>query len=196
MISTLKKSFFSAISGEFMMGCGMGNGGSMIFMRTLWVGTLLNLLRVALVGTFNPNLGWGVVLAEVVKRFSGLNDPSALAIYGAVYLALYARFSSQWTYLANLFNQIKQAEVGMYTALASAGSDGNAMQNMAVAKISLINWKAGFIEDALDLHLAQKPIYSGVIKAWVAENPGIKTAFLDHTPDSQKKWAKIEALIN
>ncbi len=32
------------------------------------------------------------------------------ALFGAVYAGLYARFASQWLYLANTYNQIKAAE--------------------------------------------------------------------------------------
>ncbi len=36
--------------------------------------------------------------------------PTFGAIFAAVYFALYARFASQWSYLANLYNKIKEAE--------------------------------------------------------------------------------------
>jgi len=76
--------------------------------------------------------------------------PTFGAIFAACYVALYSRFSSQWTYLANVYNQIKAAET-------SAETD---------KKILIAEWKAGFIEDALTLHLAYKPIFSATINVW------------------------------
>lgn len=73
-------------------------------------------------------------------------------IFGAIYLALYARFSSQWNYLANLYNQIKQAEL-----------------STAKNEKALIEWKAGFIEDAIALHLARRPMFAFAIRIWTKE---------------------------
>src|SRR5690606_6800070 len=80
------------------------------------------------------------------------------------YLALYSRFSSQWGYLSNLYNQIKQAET-----------------SLQVNKKTLNYWKAGFIEDAVELHLALKPMFAMIIKGW-SQNPKVKKAFEANVP--------------
>lgn len=86
-------------------------------------------------------------------------------VYGAVYVALYARFTSQWTYMANLYNQIKQAEITVQEPLG---------------KKILAQWKAGYIEDAYTTHMATKPMVAGVIHAWYLD-PDVKDAFINHT---------------
>jgi len=75
------------------------------------------------------------------------------AIFASIYAALYTRFASQWSYLANLYNQIKQTE-----AQTAHGGDE--------AKKYIEDWKAGFIEDAYELHLVGKPLFASIILAW------------------------------
>ena len=67
------------------------------------------------------------------------------AIFAGVYVALYARFASQWSYLAGVYNQIRQT-----LATWDPTKDNANHLNL---------WRAGFIEDALDLHLATKPMF-------------------------------------
>ncbi len=99
------------------------------------------------------------------------------AVFGGVYLALYARFSSQWAYLASLYNQIKQTE-------ATAGV------NVDV----LASWKAGFIEDAENLHLACKSSFAPVIKAWGAES-AVEHAFAQYAPGSAARWNVLQKRV-
>lgn len=79
------------------------------------------------------------------------------AILGATYFGLYSRFSSQWVYLATLYNQIKETEIQALTA--GKWNDSTFMEAMA-------DWKAAFVEDAKDLHLAKKPTYEETIREW------------------------------
>jgi hypothetical protein len=62
---------------------------------------------------------------------------------------VYARFASQWTYLAGVYNQIKAAE---------ARRDADAEK--------LAEWKQGFIADAEALHLDNNPIFVDLVAAW------------------------------
>jgi hypothetical protein len=57
----------------------------------------------------------------------------------------YARFSSQWSYLAGVYNQIKAAEC-----------------RTGFQETVLAQWKAGFIEDAADLHLLRKAMFASI----------------------------------
>jgi hypothetical protein len=101
------------------------------------------------------------------------------ALFGAIYLALYTRFSSQWTYVANVYNQIKAAE-------AKAGTQDN--------KEALAQWKAGFIEDAQELHLATKGIFAGVIQAWLSDVE-VKKQFVQHAPGGEDRLRALEEVV-
>jgi hypothetical protein len=89
-------------------------------------------------------LSWVVArepfLPHFVERLSWL-----AAIFAASYTAFYARFASQWGYLANLYNQISQAELGP-----------------DIDQDALARWKAGFVSDAIELHLWQKGNFVGI----------------------------------
>jgi hypothetical protein len=91
-------------------------------------------------------------------------------ILAASYAALYARFASQWTYLANLYNQIKAAE-----CRADCDQD------------KLAEWKAGFMEDAEELHLAGKPLFASVLHAWGMEEK-IKEQFKTNAPGGAARF--------
>jgi hypothetical protein len=94
------------------------------------------------------------------------------AILAAAYAALYARFSAQWSYLADVYNQIKAAEC--------AGGKPDA----------LAEWKAAFMEDAAELHLDNKPVFATVIQVWGKE-PGVKEAFVKYGQGGEKRFAGL-----
>ncbi len=164
------------ISGEWVVtGCLKTNGGDAILFRTCWV-TLL--VAVAVVGirlqwVHAPN-GDEIAVTQHLLDVGGWLS----AVFGGVYLALYARFSSQWAYLASLYNQIKQTE-------ATAGV------NPAV----LASWKAGFIEDAENLHLACKSSFAPVIKAWGADT-AVENAFAKYAPGSTSRWNALQVRVH
>jgi hypothetical protein len=103
------------------------------------------------------------------------------AIFAAVYAALYTRFSSQWTYVAGLYNQIKATEAQTAVSTHKDAADG-----------VLASWKAGFIEDADDLHLALKPMFAALIKAW-SQDEKVQGEFATHSPGGQER---LEALLS
>lgn len=101
------------------------------------------------------------------------------AFFAAAYTALYARFASQWTYVAGVYNQIMAAKVRGIPPDAAAISALNA-------------WQAGFIEDAEDLHLATKPMFAGVVLSMLDEETGtVRAKFVEATAGGQ---ARLEAL--
>lgn len=156
----------SFLSGEWMLTCGRPNGGDVVVFRTLWVGTLLISVMAAIQATGDISTSMcGTVSLIWAKALLMLRGTQGPLVYGAVYVALYARFTSQWTYMANLYNQIKQTEIS---------------QPEATRKIYLAQWKAGYIEDAYVTHMATKPMVTGVIRAWYLD-PDVKSAFIDHT---------------
>jgi hypothetical protein len=74
------------------------------------------------------------------------------ALLGATYAALYSRFSSQWRYLADLYNQLMAAE------------DARPRNTLAGEwRRRRILWWHAFITDAKDLHLALKPSFATAI---------------------------------
>jgi hypothetical protein len=100
------------------------------------------------------------------------------AFFTGVYVALYSRFSSQWTYLAGLYNQIM-------AVLARPESDPRVMAG----------WKAGFIEDADDLHLALKPMYAVIIKK-LAEEEDVVKDFEDDAPGGKQRLQELLVDVN
>jgi len=92
-----------------------------------------------------------------------------------VYASLYARYSAQWNYLAGVYNRIKETE-------ARGATDATALKAMA-------QWKAGFIEDADDLHLAGKPMFASTIRAW--SNADVEQEFVDHTHEGRARWSEL-----
>jgi len=99
------------------------------------------------------------------------------ALLGSIYAALYTRFASQWRYLANLYNKIKETEAKY----------GDATNRKAIAL-----WKAGFLEDADDLHLARKRLFVSVLNAWGMDKK-VEKAFVTYSPGGK---ARFRALMN
>ncbi len=158
--------FISFLSGEWMLSSGRPNGGDVVIFRTLWVGSILIVALAVIQATQSETTSVcetvNVVWKKILEMLRGSQGP---VVYGAVYVALYTRFTSQWTYMANLYNQIKQAEI---TALDET------------RKVILAQWKAGYIEDAYTTHMATKPMVADVIRAWHAE-PDVQNAFATYT---------------
>jgi hypothetical protein len=191
----------SLFSGEWMLTRGRPNGGDVVVFRTLWVGSiLLTALAFIKAGGQMPFGACAWLVGTWQAILTMMKAPDGPVLFGAVYLALYARFTSQWTYMANLYNQIKQAEVTMQsvapsqfpgTLTAHAAQNGPAVPASSNLQ-ALAEWKAGFIEDALAVHMATKPTIAGVIRAWYRD-PAVKEAFDAYTDNPQ---AKIGWLIS
>lgn len=170
----------SFLSGEFMLG-GKANGGSIIFARAIFVALLTYVSAVLVKEICTPEKMWSTSLPAVGRAISE-TLPWFGAIFAGVYAALYARFSSQWNYIAGLYNQIKAAEV----QLAIADNGERAAEVMA-------QWKAGFIEDADALHLSSKPMIAGIIKAWLPD-PLVQKQIAKHTPEGDALVTRLCAL--
>ena len=115
---------------------GQGNGGDVILFRSAGI-TLL---------------GWALI-SPFCDSYDFLRSA---ALFGATYAALYTRFSSQWTYLAGVYNQIKAAQARM--------DPTNEEARRAIAE-----WKAAFIQDSDALHLATKRLFAETVRAWGSE---------------------------
>lgn len=98
--------------------------------------------------------------------------------FGAFYAGLYTRFSSQWTYLAGTYNEIKRSE--------SAEKH---------CESALAAWKAGFVEDAVNLHLARKSSFAPTIRAWLNDST-VREAFVENTPNGEHLVKEIRRQVN
>jgi hypothetical protein len=153
------------------------NGGTIIFLRSLWVSAIIYVIALSLRTLFISAYPWRCdfwafwnSLAETV--------PWLGAIFAAVYVALYARFASQWSYLAGVYNQIRQAHVTW-----NEYSD-----------VHMNLWKAGFIEDAIDLHLATKPMFATYISR-LLDIHGVVVSFDNITDKGPERRAELQASL-
>src|SRR5687768_3696804 len=98
-------------SGEFLLE-NRPNGGTVIFLRALITASSAYLITLGIRERLAPGATW--CLSAAAAR-AALYDTFTWfgAIFAASYAALYARFASQWTYLASLYNEIKAAELRM-----------------------------------------------------------------------------------
>lgn len=145
---TLWSRAFRWLSGEVLLSC-WANCGTLIAFRSFWASCVICMAGLLLTNSLDPTRSappeWRELRAQVV---AGL--PGFATVLAATYAAFYTRFSSQWTYVAEVYNSIKAAE---YSTAAGNGA-------------ALAEWKAGFIEDCEDLHLARKPSLATTIHAW------------------------------
>ena len=130
------------------------NGGFTIFIRTFLMSLVIYLLAIAVKSYSCPTailtFSWVQFRFEISETI-----PWFGAIFGGIYAALYTRFSSQWTYLADLYNQ------QLSTAI-TATQDERESENYAI-------WQAAFIEDAVCMHLAKKPGFCFAIYQMLTE---------------------------
>ncbi len=153
------------------------NGGTIILVRALLIAIAIYLSSIGLQNAFDPSRTWRFSGAELMSQVSGTLHWFG-AILGAVYAALYTRFSSQWGYLADVYNQIKAAECSADCKAAP-----------------LTQWKAGFIEDAEDLHLATKRTFASVIRAW-GRDEAVSAEFAQSAPGGSQRFAALMQRVN
>ncbi|MBN8220932.1 MAG: hypothetical protein J0L53_08395 [Spirochaetes bacterium] len=106
-------------------------------------------------------------------------------MFASAYAALYTRFSSQWLYLSNLYNQIKQAELS---------TKKEQQPTKAEMEIVLAEWKAGFIEDAQVLHLSSKAFFATIIQNWL-EDTVVSEKFKLLTTGGEKRLIDLEKIV-
>ena len=158
-----------AISFEWLMTeTDQPNGGTLIAVRACLIALLMYLVYIAVSHGCDPTrtnvFCWTEFKEEFGKSFQYFS-----ALLGGTYLALYARFSSQWSYLAQLYNSIKSIEV-----------------QAAIASPVIAEWKAGFIEDAFNLHLATKNNFAPIISAGCRDEK-VREAFCKYTPNGHNQ---------
>jgi hypothetical protein len=147
------------------------NGGEIVFLRALLIALWVYLLAIAIKHGVDPTRTRELSFREFEIEVCG-TLPVLGAILAAVYFALYARFAAQWTYLANLYNQIKEAE-------ARTVDNGGAKPIIAA-------WKAGFLEDAEELHLATKRVFAPILRVW-GQDAAVEACFITNTPGGKPR---------
>lgn len=170
----------SFLSAEFLLRS-KPNDGTIVRLRAAWV----TLLFLALLLPAKAYLAEGTVLefsVEQLKKECGEMIPWAGAIFAAAYAAFYARFSAQWNYLATLYNQLMASSV----TLPQAEIESND---------SLQVWKAAFIEDAQDLHLAGKSMFRTMI-VQLLDDEGVTETFVDSVDNGKDRLALLERNLN
>jgi hypothetical protein len=165
------KPLIDAFSMEWVLNY-MDNGGAAIALRAFAVALELFLLAIAVTEWLDPAKSWTPSLlafqTAVVSKVHWYGP-----LYGSAYAAFYARFASQWTYLANLYNQIKQV---------SSSREADPRQ--------IAEWKAGFIEDAEYLHLAHKANFAAIIYFWCQEK-AVRRAYECFSPGGKERLERL-----
>jgi hypothetical protein len=159
-------------SGEYLLAKSKRNGGGIVFLRALHSTIVILSLALLLKNALDPTRSSEFSLFELQTQLSGIG-PWFGTVFAATYAGLYSRFASQWSYLAGVYNQIKAAE-------CRKDVDANCISQ----------WKAGFIEDAEDLHLIRKPIFWGIAHVWL-QDMLVCTAFAAHTPNGPARLAAL-----
>jgi hypothetical protein len=156
------------------------NGGAIILLRAVISSVLLYASSLLLMNWIDPGRTKHPSLTECRKEI--LDTLTWLgAMFAASYAALYARFAAQWSYLAGLYNQIKQAEAG------NAGNEA--------AKKYVAEWKAGFLEDSEELHLERKRIFASVIHAW-GKDEDVRNAYIRDTAGGEPRLTTLLKAVN
>jgi hypothetical protein len=163
------------ISAEFLLSrVGCANGGDIILARSLWGASIVYALLLGVKHWCETGALIGPHRGAAFGQYVGPTIPWFGAMFAGIYATLQARYSSQWTYLAGVYNRIKEAAL-------KPGFDAS----------SMAEWKAGFIEDAQDLHLIGKPMFQTLFRAWATED--VEASFKAHTENGEVRWATLMA---
>jgi hypothetical protein len=171
----------SFVSAEYIVNW-LPNGGTAILVRTMICTLLIFLLSIGIYDYLNPCSRFAFDKSEfswiVADKFEWIG-----AIFVAIYIALYTRYSAQWSYLANLYNQIMLAKSQQIRPEAKKYKTVNYSKDTPLRSLNLTEqafarWQAGFIADAFELHLAHKDMFKSVIIGML-DLPGVQEAFLD-----------------
>lgn len=171
----------NALSAEFVISEWLPNGGTAVLVRSIIVTTYVYALGVALRSVLHEDSA--ALTFDLSRAYAEVRETLhwAGAIFVTVYAALYARFASQWHYLAGLYNQ--------FMAAAMTLQDGDSS-----AERTLRMWQAGFIEDADELHLVTKPMFASVIEE-LLKKPEVREIFCTYTPGGAARLLHIEARV-
>ncbi len=199
LISLIWRTIPNLLTGEFLLTslAPQRNSGGIIVLRSAYV-ALLAALSISLlsnapylyshccdpspkaIGYPETFCGWLRVIGKPTWNTWQHNGALLVAAFAGTYTALYARFASQWQYLADLYNQIKSKEIdlasnkdcdiGRHREDAIKTISDNAINTCCNPAHLLAEWKIGFIEDANTLHLSDKPPFANVVQRWSSDD--------------------------
>jgi hypothetical protein len=149
------RNVFDYLSGEFILDY-MPNGGIAVLFRTILVSVLIYFCAVIL-KMYSADQDVKKVVAETI--------PWLGAILGGTYAAFYSRFSSQWAYIADLYNQ----QMALAITLSDVTIEGDNYKA----------WQSAFIEDAVCMHLATKEGFRNAINEML-EDEDIRNLLCEH----------------
>ena len=131
----------------------MPNGGGAVFYRSLFITVITYSVAIGILSSTGENssfsFSWNQLLVEIHQTVPWIG-----AIFSGAYIALYARFSSQWSYLTDLYNQ----QMAVALTLEESHFEGGSIKSESYAR-----WQAAFVEDAICMHLATKQGISNLI---------------------------------
>jgi hypothetical protein len=176
------KTFLAILDGEWVLRF-LPNGGTAVIVRTVQLSTLAFLLAIGVDSYLDPKahfaFDWTQFLATVKAHLTWFG-----VLFGGIYVALYSRFSSQWSYLAGLYNSLMQLEC---QEPRSEVKDEAKLERRAMA------W-AAFIDDAWTMHLAAKPSFSSAIRTLLSDER-VRTVvegwYADHKPEYEAFQRRI-----
>ena len=160
------------IAGEWLLNVFGANGGTVIALRAVWISIFFTALAMASVSFFDPSRVCSISRNSIAEVFWAVSS-TVVVFLGASYLTLYARFVSQWSYLAGLYNLIKQTEA-----------------TACVDQKVIAQWKAGYLEDAENLHLAAKNNLAPVLHAWT-KDAAVESEYIKSTPGGKKRFDEL-----
>lgn len=154
-------SFFSA---EFLLKWN-ANSGSIVIARSFW--SAFWFMVAAIIGNSFLDNGFSGSIDPVIVLAGFKAHPTWFAlVFAAVYTALYTRFAAQWKYLADLYNAQKAVMINLSDAPGRETERAKA----------LVEWKAGFVADAENLHLYSKDLFGTVVTTYL-EDADVKNEY-------------------
>lgn len=167
-------------TGEFVLKS-RPNGGSVIILRSLLVSAILFLFAIIVSEITHKNTIFPIQFS--LNEFANVVHEKLewlAALIGFCYLALYSRFASQWSYLADLYNRIMQSRADNADSNSFYTYDEKKKLSQLCQREQIYAyWMAGFIHDARDLHLSDKDSYKSVIESML-KLPGVSEALGEH----------------
>lgn len=164
----LTKLVLRHLTGEYLLDR-HANSAEVILLRTVITSFFISVFALWLEQKGHWNLAVSTWPNAYLNHAAG-HIPWLGAIAAAVYAAFYSRFASQWSYLADLYNQVKQKEASL-PSQESSDTTGKGCPFATVAGL-----KAALIEDAKTLHLATHKSFKYAVATWSKE-PCVVQAF-------------------
>lgn len=171
------------LSGEFLLRR-WANSGATVLARSILITTTVYALALGLSEATHPESTWVFSWPQLVAAIHQ-TIPWLGAIFAGSYVALYSRFASQWAYLVGLYNQLMEASL-------EGRKDGDPQSRKRSDNVDL--WWAAFIEDALDLHLATKPMFAAVIRT-LFQDPERRAAAVGSVLGGEPRIAELEQRV-